>query len=62
MILCIFRENDWEEHTHCDQEAIYIYMAKSYCRKHMEIRSEENNRLRTEEEKRMEKLRKELES
>jgi hypothetical protein len=60
MIKCIYREDDWVPQTHCDKPADYIYVGKSYCATHMEIRGEELQREREEEERRMEALRKEI--
>lgn len=40
MLKCIYREN-LEDVGHCDKEAEYIYLGKSYCLEHMEIRSED---------------------
>jgi len=38
---CIFRKNPTD--PHCDKEAEYIYLGKSYCGEHMELRSKQFN-------------------
>lgn len=39
MLKCIYRQEPID--NHCDEEAEYIYLGKSYCKKHMEIRSKD---------------------
>jgi hypothetical protein len=41
MIKCIYRTNDYHG-AHCGKEADYIYLGKSYCSEHLEIRAVEN--------------------
>lgn len=43
---CIYREKITDK-KHCDASAEYIYLGKSYCAKHMEIRNAENEALLT---------------
>lgn len=57
-IKCIYRTNTIE--PHCDKEAEYIYTGKSYCAKHLEIRSKENEELARKDEERMVELRKQI--
>lgn len=55
MIKCIYR--DFEEILpHCDKEADYIYIGKSYCAEHLEIRAAENKQIREEQEEELKKL------
>ena len=43
MIKCIYR-TDIEVEQHCDKPADYIYLGKSYCAEHMEVRSKEQEK------------------
>ena len=57
MIKCIYRNAERAPEPHCDKEADYIYLGKSYCAEHLEVRSEEVLARRIEDDKRLEDLR-----
>ncbi len=40
MIKCIYKAHELDR-EHCDRPADYIYLGKSYCFEHMEIRGNE---------------------
>lgn len=49
MIKCLYREDHWREQRHCDRKADYIYLGRSYCAEHTEIRSEKQKALYEEQ-------------
>lgn len=57
---CIYRERFDEGTPHCDKKADYIYLGKSYCAEHMEVRSAHYNELIEKERKHYEKIAKEI--